>query len=232
VQGYQGNQGSQGLVGTGTQGTQGNQGNQGVAGAPNPSWYGALYSTVGDCDPVEQAREEQMLAISGPTPTGVGTAIARCVQFTPPANITINRIRLFGVGSTTSLYKFAIYAVGIGNAKLWDSGTVTTAANTWLNLSAGLPITLTAGVRYWFCVTVVNTGTTAGFRSPASPLGTVYWAADAVPLGSRSLNLPVYAQFTVASGVFPSTLPAIAAAAYAAGTTGSVPFAWLDNSAA
>ncbi len=199
-----------------------------VAGGSNPAWYGKLYAARGTCDPVEQAWHENMLAVSGPTPTGVTASVARVVQFMPPANITVNNIRLFGVGATTNLYKFAIYPVGSSTSKLWDSGTVTTASNTWLNLTTGLPITLTAGTEYWWCVTVVGTGTTAGFRSEAAPLGTNYGGADVAPLGNSSLGLPVYAQFAVTSGVFPTTLPTIVAAAYAGGTTGAVPFGWLD----
>ena len=194
----------------------------------NPSWYGKLYGAMGDCNPVTQVEHENMLSVAGPTPTGITTSLARCVQFTPPANITVANIRLFGVGATTSLYKFAIYTVGTSTAKLWDSGTVTTVANTWLNLTTGLPITLTAGTKYWWCVTVVSTGTTAGFRSEAAPLGTNYYGANAAPLGGTSLGLSVYAQFAVSTGVFPETLPSIAAAAYAGGTTGSVPFGYLD----
>lgn len=199
------------------------------AGGSNPAWYGKLYAASGDCNPIIQTRHENMLAVSGPTPTGIGITTGRCVQFTPPANITVTNIRVFGVGATTSLYKFAIYPVGTGSAKTWDSGTVTTAANTWLNLTTGLPITLTAGTKYWWCVTVVATGTTAGFRSEAAPLGTNYWGANVAPLGGTSLGLPIYAQFTVTSpGVFPATLPVVAAAAYSGGTTGTVPFSYLD----
>jgi hypothetical protein len=198
------------------------------AGGSNPSWYGKFYGARGDCDPVTQAYHENMLAVAGPTPTGITASLARVVMFTPPANITVTNIRVFGVGATTNLYKFAIYPVGAGSAKTWDSGTVTTAANTWLDITTGTPFTLTAGVKYWWCVTVVSTGTTAGFRSEAAPLGTNFYGANAAPLGGTSLGLPIYAQFAVSTGVFPATLPAVAAAAYSGGTTGSVPFGYLD----
>lgn len=199
-----------------------------VTGGSSPSWYGKLYATRGGCDPVEQALHENMLAVAGPTPTGITVSLARAVQFTPPANITVATVRLFGVGATTNLYKFAIYPVGTGTTKVWDSGTITSAANVWNNITAGLPITLTAGTKYWWCVTAVSTGTTAGFRSEAAPLGTAYWGDAAAPIGNSSLGLPVYAQFAVSTGVFPTTLPTIAAAAYSGGTTGTVPFALLD----
>lgn len=198
------------------------------AGGSNPSWYGKFYAARGDCDPVVQTLHENMLAVAAPTPTNITASLARCVQFTPPTAITVTNIRLFGVGATTSLYKFAIYPVGSSTTKVWDSGTITTVANAWNNITAGLPITLTAGTKYWWCVTVVSTGTVAGFRSESAPLGTNYYGANVAPLGGTSLGLPVYAQFAVSTGVFPATLPAIAAAAYSAGTTGTVPFGYLD----
>jgi hypothetical protein len=202
---------------------------QTVSGGSSPAWYGVLYSNQNDCNPIEMLREWNMLSVAGPTPTGITVSLARCVMFTPPANITVNRIRLFGVGAATNLYKFAIYPVGTGQTKVWDSGTVTSAANTWLNIATGLPITLTAGTQYWFCVTAVATGAIAGFRSMAAPLGTNFWGADVAPIGNRALSLHVHAQFAVSTGVFPATLPAVAAATYSGGTTGTVPFALLDN---
>jgi hypothetical protein len=198
------------------------------AGGSNPAWYGKLYSTRSDCNPITQTEHENMLSVAAPTPTNITVSLARCVQFTPPANITVSSIRLFGVGITTNLYKFAIYPVGTSTVKVWDSGTVTTAANTWLNLTTGLPVTLTAGTKYWWCVTAVAIGTVAGFRSEPAPLGTNYWGANAAPLGGTSLGLPVYAQFAVSTGVFPTNLPTIAAAAYSGGTTGTIPAGYLD----
>lgn len=197
------------------------------AGGSNPSWWGVLYSTGNDCDPLEDLREATMGAIAGPTPTGITTSIARCRLFRPPQTMAVVRVRLFGVGATTNLYKFAIYPRGTGAARLWESGTVTSAANTWLNITVAFSVT--GGTEYWFCVTAATTGTTAGFRSMPAPLASNFWGADAAPLGGRGLSLPVFAQFAVTSGAFPATLPAVAAAAYAAGTTGSVPFAWLDS---
>ncbi len=197
------------------------------SGGSTPSWYGVLYSNQNDCNPNEVFREWNMLAVAGPTPTAITISLARCVMFTPPQNMTVIKVRLFGVGITASLYKLAIYPVGAGSSKLWDSGTVTTAANTWLNIVTNFAIT--AATKYWFCVTAVSTGTVAGFRSGPASLGTTFWGADASPIGNRALSIPVCAQFAVSSGVFPATLPAIAAAAYANGTTGSVPFALLDS---
>jgi hypothetical protein len=194
---------------------------------PTPSWYGTLYSNQNDCNPNEVFREWNMLAVAAPTPTNITASLSRCVMFTPPANMTILTVRTFGIATTSALYKFAIYPVGTGSSKLWDSGLVSTAANVWNGMATSTAIT--AGTQYWFCVTVVNTGTTAGFRSMPAPLGTAFWGANAAPVGNRALSIPVFAQFAVSSGVFPATLPTIASAAYSGSTTGSVPFALLDS---
>jgi hypothetical protein len=199
------------------------------AGGSSPPWYGALYAARGNCDPILQADYHDMLAVAGPTPTAITASIARCVMFRPPAAMSCVRVRLLGVGAVSSIYKFAIYPVGAGASRLWESGTVTSAANTWNAITCSF--SLAANTNYWWCVTVTTTGTTAGFRSPAAPTGTNMWGANAAPLGNRSMGLPTCAQFAVTSGAFPATLPSVAAAAYAGGTTGTVPFGYLDASA-
>jgi hypothetical protein len=201
------------------------------AGGSSPPWAGVLHAAMGDGNSIYVTRSMEVLnSVAGPTPTIITTSVARCVLYRAQYAITVNRVRLFGVGATTSLYKFAVYPRGTGAARLWESGTVTSVANAWLSISAATPFTLAANTDYWFCVTVANVGTTAGFRSPPAPISTNQFGADAAPLGGRSMGLPVFVQFAVTAGAFPATLPAVAAAAYSAAATGSVPFAFFDNS--
>ena len=201
-------------------------------GGSNPGWAGVLHGAFGGGDPTSMNRELDVAAVAGPTPTGIGTTVARCVTYNAGYAITINKIRLYGVAATTNLYKFAIYPKTLGGSKLYDSGTVTSAANTWLNLTVG-SVTLTANTDYLWCVTVVSTGTTAGFRSPASPIGTNEYGtgtfAATTPISGRGLGLREYQQFTVAAGTFPAVLPALAAASWTT-TTGTIPIAFFDNS--
>lgn len=194
----------------------------------SPVWYGVLHATMADCNPIDQANLMHVTAVAGPSPTGVTASIARCVLFKNPYSITIRHVRLFGIGATTGLYKFAIYPKTVGSARTWESGAINSAVNTWLDITAGLPITLPIG-EYWFCVAVTATGTTAGFRSQPAPLGTNHWGTSVAPLGSRNLGLPEYVQFAVTAGAFPVILPSLVAASYAGGATGTVPFAWLDS---
>jgi hypothetical protein len=215
-------------------------------GAP-PNWYGVFYSNYGDCDPAKSLLLQNMngsavtLAVARPTPTEIGTSVARCVQFTPPANMTLLRVKMFGIGTTTGKYSIAIYPVGQGSARLWFADMCNTVVNTWMIYLGYTPsVDLIAGTKYWFCITATGTGTTAGFRSLIAPSGTNFWGNNSAsePWLGRSLSFPVFAQFTSpSSGQFFDlpTLPAITAATYAGitaftgGTTGSVPFAFLDS---
>lgn len=194
-------------------------------GSDLPSWHGQLYSNMAGCNPIEHLREWNVASIAAPTPTNIGTTVARCVRFRPPADILATRVHLYGIGATANLYKFAIYRDG-DKARVWESGTVTSAVNTWLSLVTNF--SLMADTNYWFCVTAAATGTVAGFRSPPAPLGTAFWGAPAAPIGNLSHPLSVFAQFAVTAGTFPTVMPALVAAAYAGGTTGSVPFALIS----
>jgi hypothetical protein len=200
----------------------------GGGGGETPSWHGVFHSNMAGCSPIEMLREWNMAAVAGPTPTNISVSIARIVKFKNPAQITVARLYLFGVGATTNLYKFAIYRVS-DRVRIWESGPVSTAANTWLGITFNFPVTLAADTDYWFAVAVAGTGTVAGFRSSAAPLGTNFWGAASAPFGNVSHAFPVFAQFAVTGGAFPATMPVPVAAAYAGGTTGSVPFAILSS---
>ena len=203
-------------------------------------WHGVFYGNYGDCDPIALCYLWNMNAVSGPTPTNIGTTIARCVQFTPPVNTIIWRVRMFGVGATSGLYAIAIYPVGTGSSKLWEVSSINSAVNTWMIYQGTpSPIILVGGTKYWFCIRALGTGTTAGFKSMHAPLGTNFWGADKFCYPSfwdpatKPLSVPVFCQFTTSAGgpptLFPDLLPVVAAAAYAGGATGSVPFAFLDT---
>ena len=195
-------------------------------------WHGVLYAAEGDCDPHRMLREwNTTCSVAGPTPSAIGPISARCVKFVPPRAMTVARVHLFGIGVTSGIYKFAIYPSAPGAAKLWDSNVVTSAANAWLSISYGLPVSLLAGTEYWFCVAVTTTGGTPAFRSRGAPPGPVFWGPESYPLGGRGLLFPEYGQFAVSGGVFPSNLPSVGSATYGGGVNGSVPYALLDSAA-
>src|SRR5687767_10613567 len=71
----------------------------GGGGGSNPSWYGNLYGAYGRCDPQLSLRLAQFTGSIAATPTNIAVTIARIAYFRPPANITVNKIRFFGVGA-------------------------------------------------------------------------------------------------------------------------------------
>jgi hypothetical protein len=202
--------------------------NTSLLGTTTDAWNGVYHSNMSNGDPISMLRDWTMNSVAGPTPTNIGSTVARVVKLRNPATITVTKIHLFGVATVTALYRFAIYDATT-LVRLWDSGNVTSAANAWLSITTGLPLILTGGSNYWFAVTTPSTGTVAAFRSPHAPVGTAFWGGPTTPLGTTSVGFPVFAQFAVTAGAFPVTMPALAAAAYAGGTTGTVPFAILSS---
>jgi hypothetical protein len=202
-------------------------------GFPTPAWInqqgtGSIFAALGAGDPVWAAYEHNTASVAAPTQANIGTTVARCVLFRLPRTLAVAIIHMFGIGASGA-YNFGIYARPQGSPLLW-SASVSPAANVWSS-AAITGLTLNANTDYWFCIATAGAGVTAGFRSPAPPVHSAQFGADAAPLGGRLIGIPVYAQFAVTGGALPANLPVLAAAAYAGGTTGSVPFAWLEGTA-
>lgn len=211
-----------------------------------PKWRyqegaGALFAARGNGDPLDAARRLRMDLVVGPAPNQVTATVARCVKFRLPMTLSSATMRLLTDAATTGIYRFAVYPAAPGSSRVFDSGTVTTVADSILSVSM-TGVTLSKDTDYWFCMGVGAAGTiTAAFRSPAAPLSQVQYGSDASPsfLSGKGIGIPEVAQFAVTSGAlatagagWPATLPAIAAAAYANGTTGSVPIAFFEGTAA
>lgn len=193
----------------------------------------SIFGAAGQGDPARMAREMDMGGVAGPTPAGITATVVRAVKFRLPHSLTLSQVSLFGVGAAATGYIFGILPVTPGGARLWVSAAISAAANAWNNIPVSPTVLLQANTDYWFCVSNNNsTGATSGYRSPPSPLGTAQFGAGAAPLGGRSLGISEYAQFATTAGAMPTTTPAIAAAAYAGGATGTVPCAFLLGTAA
>ena len=236
-QGNPGADGGQGPAGpTGADGGQGIQGIQGVQGPTGPAGGAAAWATVllaarGDCNPGMQMRHLQRAGNIAATPTGITASVARCSLFCPPANITINRIRAYGVGATTNIYRVALYRFS-DRARLTAEHAFTTAAATWVNIDCG-PIALVAGTCYFVACSVNTTGTTAGLGclggTVAATTGLVGTIPASLPgsLAAGSGYLQDYCfQFAVTAGALPN--PAATLAAQAA-WAGGMPAFWLDT---
>lgn len=198
----------------------------------SPEWYGNLYGAYGRCDPQQLLRMAQMAGTVAATPTNITASIARIAYFRPPADITVNAVRFYGVGSTTNIYTFAIYN---GNTleRLTNSITFSTTANQWGSIVNGLNLTLSKNQLYFVAISVNTTGTTAGMLCMSPTVAATTGLIAVLPKnwpGNLSLNGSFmdggFAQFAVSTGVMPN--PAATIAAQAA-WTGGFPLLFLDN---
>ena len=191
-----------------------------------------VYGAWGDCDPQDLMDHAITSGSVAPTPTNIGTAVARIAYFVPPANITVNKIRFFGVGATTNVYRTAIYN-GDTLARLTSELAFSTAANTWGSAGTSLNLTLTANQLYFIAVSVNATGTTAGILSMAPTVTATTGQMTVLPKsfpGSLDIDSKyikgAFAQFTVTTGALPTTAATIATQA---AWTGGFPAFWLDS---
>jgi hypothetical protein len=201
----------------------------GGAGAA-PAWHGAIYGAMGGCNPNDLL---QML-LNNPvnaTPTNITVSLARGAYFRPPANITVNKIRAFGVGATTNIYRCAIYATPAGGARLTSELVFSTTAQAWVAIGSGIGLTLTAGTLYAILVSVNATGTTAGCACLSSTTGRLgvlpaSWPGNLdIDMASPIIDPVALFQCAVSTGALPTTLPTIAAQG---AWTGGMPAFFLD----
>lgn len=200
-------------------------------GGASPDWHGNIYAAFNDCDPKVALKLATMSGSVAATPTNVSLTVARVAYFRPPADITVHKIRFFGVGATTQ-FRIAIYN-GDTLARLIAAQSVTTAAQAWGSVGSGLGLALTAGQLYFAAVSAVATSTTAGMLCIGPSVADTTGRIGALPKGwPGGLDLDAgfidgaYAQFAVTNGVLPDPAPTIAAQA---AWTGGFPLLFLDN---
>jgi hypothetical protein len=171
--------------------------------------------------------------VIAPTPTNITTSVARCCFFRLPFDLTVNKIRFYGVGATTGIYRVAIYRYST-LARLAVVNDFNTVANAWGAAGSALGLALSAGVLYFIAVAVDSTGTTAGIQAMGTTLaaatGQIQSAPQSLPgnLDADADFLTGYEfQFAVTAGALPDPAPALAAQAAWAG---GMPAFFLDNS--
>lgn len=195
-------------------------------------WHGVLAGTFGDGNPATMMQLVQKAGNVAPTPTNISTSVARCSSFVLPAAMTVNRLRAYGVGATTNVFRVALYRYS-DLTRLMAETAFTTAANTWVSIGSALNVSLAANTRYFVAISVNATGTTAGCTAwggtTAATTGQVNTAPGSLPgsLVMTSNYLQGFSfQFAVTTGALPN--PAAALVAPAA-WTGGMPAIWLDS---
>ncbi len=201
---------------------------------PGDPWAGAIMAAMRDGNPNYAMSQMQLAGNVAPTPTNISTTIARCELFRPAYDITVNRMRWYGVGAVAAIYTVALYNFATG-ARITAQQTITTAANTWGSADV-TGTSLVAGTLYAIAVGANATGTTAGIGAiggtTAAATGQIATAPNALPgnLDSDVSDISSYRfQIGVTAGALPATLPSPQAPA---AWTGGMPAFWLDNNTA
>jgi hypothetical protein len=198
------------------------------AGGSTPAWKGNIVAPWKDGDPhwiIDSMLHNPVHA----TPTNISITVARCAFFKLDTPITVNKIRWFGVGATTGIYRVALYRLS-DLARLAILNDFNTAAQAWG--SGAFSVSLEAGVIYFIAVAVDTVGTTAGVACHSGSTGRIGILPTAWPgnldidAASPKIDAMGFAQFAVTSGALPN--PAAALALQAA-WTGGFPAFFLDN---
>lgn len=202
-------------------------------GSGTDPWSGVLLGCMNRGDPGLLMRQIQCGGNVAATPTNITTSVARCSLFSSPVDITINRIRYYGVGTTTGVYQVAIYRLS-NLARLTSQIALNTTANTWGSNGSTLALSLTKNTPYFVACSVNATGTTAGIGcaggTVAATTGQVATAPGSLP-GSMAIGASAYLhgyffQFAVTTGALPTTAASLVAQA---AWTGGMPAFWLDT---
>jgi hypothetical protein len=196
--------------------------------AVTPAWKGAIAGGFGNGDPSDTLQLMYNNPINA-TPTNIAITVARISYFKLDTSLVVNKIRFFGVGATTNVYRVAIYQSS-DLSRLTSELAFSTSSQTWGSVGSALNLTLAANTLYFIAVSVNTTGTTAGLQCISSTTGRIgvlpnSWTGN-LALGANKIDACALAQFAVTSGTLPN--PAATIAAQAA-WTGGMPAFFLDN---
>lgn len=189
-----------------------------------------IYAAWGDGNPAPLVEKREILAsltntnLSASTLT---TSVGRFVAFRLPKAHSVGHVWVFPEQSSTNIFRFYIYRLSDG-VRIWDSGTVTTVATTWLDITANTPISLAASTNYAFGIAAVSTGASAVWVTWPQNSNSAFLGASAAPLGGLSAGVPEVFQVAATTGVVADPLPSKSAVP---ASSPNVPFAFLQGTA-
>lgn len=201
-----------------------------AGGGSPPPWKGTIAGAWGDGNP----NTLLSLMLHNPvnaTPTNISVTVARVAYFHLDTNLTVNKVRFFGVGATTNVYRVAFYRDS-DSVRLTLELVFSTAAQAWGSITVSPAVTFIAGVLYFVAVSVNATGTTAGVQCHSGSTGRIgvlptTWPGNLdIDMASPKIDPFAFAQFAVTSGALPDPAPTRAAQV---AWTGGFPAFFLDN---
>jgi hypothetical protein len=200
-------------------------------GGTPPAWKGNIVACWKDGDPhwiIDSLLHNPVHA----TPTNISTIVARCAFFKIDTAITVNKIRWFGVGATTGVYRVALYRLS-DLARLAILNDFNTGAQAWGN--GAFSVSLSTGVIYFIAVTIDTVGTTAGVACHSGSTGRIGvlptgWPGNLdIDAASPKIDAIGFCQFAVTAGALPNPAGTLV---LQAAWTGGMPAFFLDNNSA
>jgi len=199
-----------------------------------PAHYNILAGAYGDGNPNTLFAMCQNNGVLPPTATNITTSIARCCLFKLPYDLTVRRIRYYGIGNVNNLFRVAIYRYS-DKKRLTDQLPFYTNTGMFCVVNSSLlELELQKDVLYFIAVAVSDVLATAGplayGPTVAATTGQIQAAPQSLPgsLNADSRYIDSYNfQFAVTSGELPD--PAGTLVAQEA-WTGGMPAFWLDSS--
>jgi hypothetical protein len=185
-------------------------------GGSPPAWKGAVIGCWKDGDPhwvIDSMLHNPVHA----TPTNISITVARCAFFKLDTQLLHRKMRFFGVGATTNVYRFNLYRLSDGAQMIDGAFAFTTAAQAWGgvgNINIGNK-TLDPGVIYVIAVAVNAVGTTAGVACHSGTTGRIgiiptNWPGSLkIDASPAKIDAMGFCQFAVTGGVLPTTLPTL-----------------------
>jgi hypothetical protein len=190
-------------------------------------------SNSADGDPGYMLQAMQAFGCVAATPTLITASVALCSMFMLPAALTVNKIRFYGVGATTNVYRVAIYRLS-DLARLTAELPFSTSSATWGAAGSALNLSLLANVPYFTAIAVNATGTTAGVGcfgpGIAATTGQIQTTPANLPgsLAATAGKISAYQfQFAVTAGALPATAATLT---FRAAVAIGQPAFFMDNS--
>lgn len=198
---------------------------------------GIVAGCWGNGDPSALLQLVSSTSVLSPTGNQITTTVVRCVSFTLPFPLLVNRIRGLGAGGSAlndiqiALYRYSDLARL--TAALAVNGT---ADGTWIDLASSLGLQLQANTPYFLAIAsrtaTANTHLMGmGPAKTTTSVGRVGVLPSAMP-GSLNVSagyvVSQFFQFATVAGALPD--PANALVAMGSWTGGSTVAIWLDSS--
>lgn len=181
-----------------------------------PKYYGKIAGAYGNGDPGLMLQRMQRAGNNAPVPSEVSTSEARCCSFRLPFDLTVNKIRYYGLANASGNWRTALYRYS-DKARLTAALAVDTSSDAWGAAGSALNVALKEGVLYfiaWSTIATTTGGVACFGDTVAATTGQIQTAPQSLP-GNLDFDAGFIDGyqfgFAVTTGALPDPAPTLAA---------------------